>query len=301
MSKENKPGLVSVIVPAYNRASLIAETMDSVFAQTYRPIELLIVDDGSTDKTGSVVKEWASKHNGSDSFCLRYFYQENSGAPAARNRGMSEAQGEFIQFLDSDDKLDPIKFERQIEAIKESGFPVAVCDYLRIATEDKTKNILRLSNSGNLWKKVANMGSLFISTPLIQSDSIAETLRWNTDVKRNQDMDFMLRYFLGVRGWIYTPGFWSIYIIHKNSQISDSYYLGTQYFKLVKSLYTYWWANKSVIPKENRWIVLRFAVVIFRLFLSKWILRMPYRILCSLFPFLKGKKGITAACVNVND
>lgn len=114
MSEGFEPGLVSVIVPTYNREGLIVDSLDSVFAQTYRPIELLVVDDGSTDNTREVVKEWGCKLAGHDRFLMRYFYQVNAGAPAARNLGFIESRGEYIQFLDSDDLLHPKKFQKQV-------------------------------------------------------------------------------------------------------------------------------------------------------------------------------------------
>ena len=82
--------------------------MDSVYKQTYRPIEIIVVDDGSTDNTCQVINEWGSKYAEDNGFRLQYFFQENAGAPVARNLGMIESQGEFIQFLDSDDLLHPL-------------------------------------------------------------------------------------------------------------------------------------------------------------------------------------------------
>lgn len=121
MSEGFEPGLVSVIVPTYNRASLIVESLDSVWAQTYRPIELLVVDDGSTDNTRELVEEWSRKCAGDDHFRLFYLHQENSGAPTARNLGLIKSRGEFIQLLDSDDLLPPERLTTVIRAMEESG------------------------------------------------------------------------------------------------------------------------------------------------------------------------------------
>ena len=77
MSSDFDPGLVSVIIPTYNRADLIGETLESVLAQTYRPIEILVVDDGSTDDTESVVRSYEPKLE--DGLSLRYIRQENAG------------------------------------------------------------------------------------------------------------------------------------------------------------------------------------------------------------------------------
>ncbi len=117
MAEECEAGLVSVVVPTYDRAGLLVEALDSVRAQTYRPIELLIVDDGSTDDTGGVVEEWRAACAGDDGLTVRYFRQENAGAPAARNRGLIESAGEYVQFLDSDDLLHPAKLAVHVPAL----------------------------------------------------------------------------------------------------------------------------------------------------------------------------------------
>lgn len=101
--------LISVIVPVYNGARFIIETLDSVKKQTYDQWECIIVDDGSTDDTALVVKKCIAFD---DRF--KYVYQSNAGLSAARNAGISYAKGRLIQFLDADDVILPQKFEKQV-------------------------------------------------------------------------------------------------------------------------------------------------------------------------------------------
>src|SRR5579863_8085008 len=103
MQEAYRRGVVSVIIPSFNRATLVTRALDSVFAQTYRPIELLVVDDGSTDESPKVIESWAIRHRGNE-FEVHLICQPNCGAPTARNRGLIDCTGEFIQFLDSDDR-----------------------------------------------------------------------------------------------------------------------------------------------------------------------------------------------------
>src|SRR5690606_31994309 len=105
MSASHEPGLVSVIIPTYNRSGLLLEALDSLARQTYRPIEAIVVDDGSSDDTPEAVNRWISGLVSGDGLRVRYHRQSNKGAPSARNRGLIESRGEFIQFLDSDDLL----------------------------------------------------------------------------------------------------------------------------------------------------------------------------------------------------
>lgn len=118
MRDEFVPGLVSVITPTYNRAHLFVRSLDSVVRQTYRPIELLLVDDGSTDATAQTVAEWKARHAGESGFELRYFQESHHGASASRNLGIAQSRGEFVQFLDSDDRLLPEKVSLQVAALQ---------------------------------------------------------------------------------------------------------------------------------------------------------------------------------------
>jgi glycosyltransferase involved in cell wall biosynthesis len=106
-------GLVSTIIPVYNRAKLLKEAATSVLSQTYRPIEIVIVDDGSSDDTPLVVRKLALENPE-----IVAVKQKNAGPGVARRKGLEVAKGEFVQFLDSDDLLYPNKFELQVAALQ---------------------------------------------------------------------------------------------------------------------------------------------------------------------------------------
>ena len=108
------PGLVSVVMPVFNRPGFLREAAAQVFAQTYSPIELILVDDGSTDGTGAACDEIALRH---PEF-VRAVHRENGGPGAARESGRLLARGEFLQYFDSDDQIDPRKIEVQVAALQ---------------------------------------------------------------------------------------------------------------------------------------------------------------------------------------
>lgn len=107
------PGLVTTIVPVHDRPSMLVAAVESVIAQSYRPIEILIVDDGSTDATAAEADRLAADH----ARTVRVFHIANGGPGVARETGRRNARGEFLQYLDSDDVLLPGKFERQVDAL----------------------------------------------------------------------------------------------------------------------------------------------------------------------------------------
>jgi len=106
-----KEPLISIVIPLYNQDKYIGETLSSVLNQSYREIEVVVIDDGSTDNSAKVVQGYRDQR-------LRYFYQANSGLPAiARNRGIKEAKGEWIAFVDHDDAWVPDKLGKQVNVM----------------------------------------------------------------------------------------------------------------------------------------------------------------------------------------
>ena len=103
--------LVSVIIPVYNYDRYLAEAIESALGQTYQHLEVIVVDDGSTDRSGEVARSFAGRG-------VRYCHQVNAGIGPARNKGVELAQGEFFAFLDADDRWPEEKTERQLHAFE---------------------------------------------------------------------------------------------------------------------------------------------------------------------------------------
>lgn len=129
-------GLVSVIMPTYNCAKFIAETLDSIKAQTYENWEVVIVDDCSKDNTKEIVDAYIAADPRIKYHCL----EVNSGAAVARTKAMELAEGEYMAFCDSDDLWMPDKLERQLAFMKENGYAFTCTAYEQINEETRPLN-----------------------------------------------------------------------------------------------------------------------------------------------------------------
>ena len=116
--------MISVIIPTFNREKTILRAIDSVLSQTYKDIELIIVDDGSTDNTKDIVESI-------DDIRIKYIFQKNSGAAEARNTGIKNAQGKYIAFQDSDDYWYPDKLEKQLAYLEDNEADIVFCKLKR--------------------------------------------------------------------------------------------------------------------------------------------------------------------------
>lgn len=178
--------LVSIIMPSYNTAKYIAETVQSVLAQTYQNWELIIVDDCSTDDTDEVIKPFLSDSR------IRYLKNEkNSGAAVSRNRALREAKGKWIAFLDSDDLWMPEKLEKQIAFMKENGYHFSYTDYVEI-DETSKPNGKRVTGP----KKITRAGMFNYCWPgclTVMYDAETVGLIQIADIKKNNDYAMWLK------------------------------------------------------------------------------------------------------------
>ena len=181
-----KSGLVSIIMPSYNTASFIAESIQSVLAQSYKDWELIIVDDCSSDNTDEVVKPYLSDQR------IRYLKNENnSGAAVSRNRALREAKGKWIAFLDSDDLWMPEKLEKQIRFMEKNGYCFSYTNYAEIDTEDHRNGITVTGP-----KKVTKTGFFNYCWPgclTVMYDAEAIGLIQIADIKKNNDYAMWLK------------------------------------------------------------------------------------------------------------
>lgn len=138
--------LVSVIIPSYNRGSLILRSVYSVLNQSYKNIELILVDDCSTDNTENVIKKIKDGR-------IKYIkLEKNSGACVARNRGINEARGEYIAFNDSDDIWHEDKIEKQIDFLIRNNADVVSCA-MKVFDEEKNKMMYVFPNKSKIKKE----------------------------------------------------------------------------------------------------------------------------------------------------
>ena len=125
--EETKRPLVSIIVPVYNRGETVARCLDSILEQTWRQIEVILINDGSTDDTWSVLQRYGEQDER-----IVLINKPNSGVSDSRNFGIESAHGEYIQFVDSDDWIPENATEEYVRAIEDSGSDLVIADYYRI-------------------------------------------------------------------------------------------------------------------------------------------------------------------------
>ena len=211
--------LVSVIIPTYNRAWALKTTVASVFAQTYRPLECLVVDDGSTDETQEVVRVLSDECP--SEIALRYFKQDNGGANSARNRGLAECTGDFICYLDSDDLLTPDSIgERAQVLIKDADL-----DFCYGLTSIRNKNGDETGRMNTRWPgpdepRIAPYLFNTIS-PLMRRSACVRTGLWREDDTHGQESEYFarLKYFSNKAAFIDKT--LSIYIRHGKGSLFD--------------------------------------------------------------------------------
>jgi glycosyltransferase involved in cell wall biosynthesis len=210
--------LVSVIIPCFNAEKWLAEAIDSCLQQTYSHIEVIVIDDGSTDNSLEILKGYGDK--------IIWERLPHKGANHARNRGFALSKGEYIQYLDADDYLLPEKIENQVRFLEETGADVVYGDWRHQyhlpngkSYQDKiekpgTQEDILESLLANWWTAVASI--------LYRRTVVEKSGGWDKSFQAAQDRDFFLSVVIHGAKVVYQPGCYAIYRRYGNVTISTS-------------------------------------------------------------------------------
>ena len=202
--------LISVIVPVYKVEPYLNKCIESIVNQTYKTLEIILVDDGSPDTCPAICDSWAEKDSR-----IKVIHKENGGLSDARNAGMVHATGEYIAFVDSDDYIDPEMYQSLYEAIVRTDSDVASCGAKRFWRDGRPTQELCSVNVDAVFECKAAMEALITSKGLVQTV-------WNKLYKGE-----VAKSVLFIKGQIHEDEFWSWQVIARSKRVvtlKESYY-----------------------------------------------------------------------------
>ncbi|ARV60053.1 glycosyl transferase family 2 [Nostocales cyanobacterium HT-58-2] len=212
------PPLVSVIIPCFNAERWVAEAIDSCLQQVYPNIEIIVIDDGSTDNSLEIIKRFEKK--------ITWERLPHKGGNSARNKGFAISKGKYIQFLDADDYILPEKIQRQVSFLEATGADVVYGDWRhKHHLSDGTSFLDKVEISGsqvdiiesllaNWWTAVASL--------LYRRSAVEKTAGWDERLQAAQDRDFFVSVAMNNAKVVYQPGCYSIYRRYGNVTVSSS-------------------------------------------------------------------------------
>ncbi len=196
--------VVSIIIPTYNYGIYLSTAIQSCLNQTYKPIEIIIIDDGSTDETKEVVKKFGDR--------IIYFYQKNNGVSAARNKGLELAKGDYLAFLDSDDYLLDHSIEIKLDIL--TKYPdigiVFSSTYSKTSGGDELRYNRRFKKfpkpviSDHFYEDLLLRKIPFEPSAHLIRSSLAKRFRFPTNLSNGEDLVFFTKIFFSTRGY-YLP------------------------------------------------------------------------------------------------
>ncbi len=202
---------VSVIIPTYNRAKKVRDAVESVLAQSFTDLEVIVVDDGSSDDTGQIIRQAFGDR-------IRYYFQPNQGVSVARNKGIEVARGEWIAFLDSDDRWEKDKLEWQLKSLEQVDPRCGACyTDVRFFNHLETRTMFQLAEANYRHQDAVGVNSdvlrllvkpggggmvVCLSSFMAHRDAVRQTGGFNTSLLYSQDSEFMFRLAM-VTGFCY--------------------------------------------------------------------------------------------------
>lgn len=261
------PPFISIIIPTYNRAIQIIETLQSVQNQTYNHWECIVVDDGSTDDTEERVTSFIANDNR-----FKWVKRPNkykAGGCGARNYGFHLSKGDYINWLDSDDLLKPQKLENQVNLLRDNPADLAICEWQMFDEQHQLsrRSYIAEKKPANGLEIIKLMGELrtviFPHNYLVKRSVIEKSGLWNEYLKINQDGEFYCRVLIYSDTVVSDPQITCLYRIHNGDRISTlnkakslhrvhSWKLIESYLKLIDQDYfnEYIEFNKTVLYAE---------------------------------------------------
>lgn len=236
--------MISVIIPCYNYGHLIAETLNSILSQTHTDLEIIVIDDGSTDNTGEVLKSYTDNDER-----VQYYRYENAGLGTTRNRGIEKAKGTYIQFLDADDLIERRKFEIQLQLFKEHPEVDIVYGSVRYFTKnafDQSERLLTYWGPNEEWMpKISGRGHdilpralkgnfSHLSSPLFKKQVVDKVGEFDNEISAVADYHFLLRCAIADANFYYhdTPDTYSLVRWHKINMSSNVAMMRTEEQKM---------------------------------------------------------------------
>ena len=194
---------ISTVIPCYNAEEYIEETINSVLNQTYKNIEIICVDNGSIDRTFSIIEKLSKKNSN-----IFLFHEKEKGASNARRKGLNKTTGDFIQFLDADDIIHSEKFEKQLNYMLLNKLDIVVSD--RKYADENLENILETHLFENIEEKslTTSIARVISSgNPLYRKSKVIEIGGYLATLKYAQDWEFHIRLMLSKPKLGYLKGF----------------------------------------------------------------------------------------------
>ena len=221
---------ISVIIPLYNGEAFIQPCLLSAARQTHRDLEILVIDDGSTDRGPDVCREL-----GRDDDRIKLYCQENGGVSAARNRGLELAAGEYVFFLDCDDAIHPLLLEEQLRQMEERGAGIAFCEYrkaehleqaLAEMPLERPRWLLAEGAEAEVWFHQTYINQLAgIGGKLIRRDLVGD-LRFDEELINGEDTWFLYNLICKQPSLAYSPAAWYCYRWHPANATKSARIIG---------------------------------------------------------------------------
>lgn len=271
--ESTKSSLVSIIIPVYNSEKLLPSCLNSVLAQTYQNLEIILVNDGSTDHSSKIIEEYAKKDHR-----IQVLTEKNQGQSAARNNGLKIAKGEYISFIDSDDKIDETFIEKLLKPYQDDKVSLSICGMRRDFLKTNRTEYLYLSPiipkkrnesyKTYILRLLSKDGRLYSSVNKLYQARIAKTLHFDTSLNFAEDTKFVLDYLkkspdsqiIFVKEPLYTYNFGSEgSTIKKSATIWKNWQTSYQHLKS--------WVDPSPSLQESFWlkvILLRWRISFYR-------------------------------------